>query len=147
LWMVVGLRFSCGTLKYERVHLVERLNIGAMNSYLEASHPLFLCKKSIKIQFGNCRLLEADIRLQGVGRHPVFDEVPKLLQSAGRNVLNTTAGRTSWLAMAAPFNQNCNASSRKRMGATTFVTDSSHVPMLSQPDFLLDVIRQVANAR
>jgi len=28
----------------------------------------------------------------------------------------------------------------KRMGATTFETDSSHVPMLSQPDFVLDVI-------
>jgi pimeloyl-ACP methyl ester carboxylesterase len=34
----------------------------------------------------------------------------------------------------------------KRMGATTFETDSSHVPMLSQPDFVLDVIRKAANA-
>jgi len=32
----------------------------------------------------------------------------------------------------------------KRMGATTFETDSSHVPMLSQPEFVLDVIRQAA---
>jgi pimeloyl-ACP methyl ester carboxylesterase len=32
----------------------------------------------------------------------------------------------------------------KRMGATTFETDSSHVPMLSQPDFVLDVIRKAA---
>jgi len=31
-----------------------------------------------------------------------------------------------------------------RMGATTFETDSSHVPMLSQPDFVLDVIRKAA---
>lgn len=30
----------------------------------------------------------------------------------------------------------------KRMNATTFETDSSHVPMLSQPDFVLDVIRK-----
>jgi len=34
----------------------------------------------------------------------------------------------------------------KRMGAKTFETDSSHVPMLSQPDFVLDVIRQAAEA-
>jgi pimeloyl-ACP methyl ester carboxylesterase len=34
----------------------------------------------------------------------------------------------------------------KRMGATTFELDSSHVPMLSQPDSVLDVIRKAANA-
>src|SRR5215469_12526226 len=34
----------------------------------------------------------------------------------------------------------------KRMGATVFETESSHVPMLSQPDFVLDVIRKVATA-
>jgi len=34
----------------------------------------------------------------------------------------------------------------KRMGATTFETDSSHVPMLSQPDFVLNVIRKAALA-
>ncbi len=34
----------------------------------------------------------------------------------------------------------------KRMGATVFETDSSHVPMLSQPDFVLDVIRKAATA-
>jgi pimeloyl-ACP methyl ester carboxylesterase len=34
----------------------------------------------------------------------------------------------------------------KRMGATTFETASSHVPMLSQPEFVLDVIRQAANS-
>ena len=34
----------------------------------------------------------------------------------------------------------------KRMGATTFETNSSHVPMLSQPDFVLDVIRKAASA-
>jgi len=32
----------------------------------------------------------------------------------------------------------------KRMGATTYDIDSSHVPMLSHPDFVLDVIRAVA---
>jgi len=34
----------------------------------------------------------------------------------------------------------------KRMRATTFETDSSHVPMLSQPKFVLDVIRKAAAA-
>ena len=33
----------------------------------------------------------------------------------------------------------------KRMGAITYEIDSSHVPMLSQPDFVLDVIRKAAN--
>jgi pimeloyl-ACP methyl ester carboxylesterase len=34
----------------------------------------------------------------------------------------------------------------KRMGATTYELDSSHVPMLSQPSFVLDVIRNAVNA-
>ncbi len=34
----------------------------------------------------------------------------------------------------------------KRMGAKTVEADSSHVPMLSQPKLVLDVIRQAANA-
>jgi hypothetical protein len=32
------------------------------------------------------------------------------------------------------------------MGATTYEVDSSHVPMLSQPGFVLDVIRNAASA-
>ncbi len=34
----------------------------------------------------------------------------------------------------------------KRMGAHTYDVDSSHVPMLSHPDFVLDVIRNAAKA-
>ena len=34
----------------------------------------------------------------------------------------------------------------KRMGATTYQLDSSHVPMLSQPERVIDVIRAVAKA-
>ena len=34
----------------------------------------------------------------------------------------------------------------KRMGAHTYDVDSSHVAMLSQPDFVLDVIRTAANS-
>ena len=33
----------------------------------------------------------------------------------------------------------------KRMGATTYEVDSSHVPMLSQPGLVLDVIRAAAS--
>jgi hypothetical protein len=32
----------------------------------------------------------------------------------------------------------------KRMGATTYELDSSHVPMLSQPERVIDVIRTAA---
>ena len=34
----------------------------------------------------------------------------------------------------------------KRMGAHTYDVDSSHVAMLSHPDFVLDVIRAAANS-
>lgn len=34
----------------------------------------------------------------------------------------------------------------KRMGATTFDIDSSHVPMLSHPEFVLDVVRKAASS-
>ena len=34
----------------------------------------------------------------------------------------------------------------KRMGATTYELDSSHVAMLSQPERIIDVIRTAANA-
>jgi pimeloyl-ACP methyl ester carboxylesterase len=34
----------------------------------------------------------------------------------------------------------------KRMGATTYEVDSSHVPMLSKPEFVIDVIRAAAKA-
>ena len=33
-----------------------------------------------------------------------------------------------------------------RMGARTYELESSHVPMLSQPDAVLDAIRTAANA-
>ena len=34
----------------------------------------------------------------------------------------------------------------KRMGATIYEIASSHVPMLSNPDLVIDVIRAAANA-
>ena len=39
-----------------------------------------------------------------------------------------------------------NRAMAKRMGATTYEIDSSHVPMLSQPERVLDVIRTAANS-
>jgi hypothetical protein len=36
--------------------------------------------------------------------------------------------------------------SAERMGATTHAVDSSHVPMLSHPGFVVDVIRAAAKA-
>src|SRR6202051_2177251 len=36
--------------------------------------------------------------------------------------------------------------SAKRMGATTYAVDSSHVPMLSHPSMVIDVIRAAAKA-
>ena len=37
-------------------------------------------------------------------------------------------------------------SAAARMGATTYEVASSHVPMLSHPDLVLDVVREAANA-
>ena len=37
-------------------------------------------------------------------------------------------------------------SAAQRMGATTYEVESSHVPMLSRPDLVLDVVRTAANA-
>ena len=42
-------------------------------------------------------------------------------------------------------NPDLERSSAKRMGATTYELHSSHVPMLSQPDRVLDVIRTAAS--
>ncbi len=42
-------------------------------------------------------------------------------------------------------NPELERAAAKRMGATTYELDSSHVPMLSQPDRVLDVIRTAAS--
>ena len=46
----------------------------------------------------------------------------------------------------APSIPNCSDFVAKRMGATTSELRSSHVPMLSQPQPVLDVIRNAAKA-
>ena len=54
----------------------------------------------------------------------------------------------SWYIVAnndQTVNPELERASAKRMGAATYDIDSSHVPMLSHPDFVLDVIRAAAN--
>ena len=62
-----------------------------------------------------------------------------------------TAWRTkpSWYIVAnndQTVNPDLERFVAKRMGAHTYDVDSSHVPMLSHPDFVLDVIRTAAAA-
>src|ERR1700752_664537 len=68
----------------------------------------------------------------------------------GRNAPGT-AWRTkpSWDIVASndrTVNPELQRFAAKRMGATTFEVESSHAAMLSQPGFVLDVIRTAANA-
>jgi pimeloyl-ACP methyl ester carboxylesterase len=60
-----------------------------------------------------------------------------------------TAWKTkpSWYIVAnndRTVNPDLERFAAKRMGAKTYDVDSSHVPMLSQPEFVLDVIRDAA---
>ncbi|MFF0630492.1 alpha/beta hydrolase [Streptomyces sp. NPDC004296] len=62
-----------------------------------------------------------------------------------------TAWRTkpSWYIVANndhTVHPDLERSAAERMGATTRPVDSSHVPMLSHPDFVLDVIREAAKS-
>jgi pimeloyl-ACP methyl ester carboxylesterase len=65
--------------------------------------------------------------------------------------LDGTAWRTkpSWYVVAnndRTVQPDLERFAAKRMGAHTYDVDSSHVAMLSQPDFVLDVIRAAANS-
>ncbi|MFF7637527.1 alpha/beta fold hydrolase [Kitasatospora sp. NPDC008050] len=60
-----------------------------------------------------------------------------------------TAWRTkpSWYIVAnndRTVNPDLERAAAERIGAKTYAVDSSHVPMLSHPDFVLDVIRDAA---
>jgi pimeloyl-ACP methyl ester carboxylesterase len=62
-----------------------------------------------------------------------------------------TAWKTkpSWYIVAnndRTVNPDLERSAAKRMGANTYEIDGSHVPMLSHPEFVLDVIRSAAKA-
>lgn len=65
--------------------------------------------------------------------------------------LDGTAWRTkpSWYIVAnndRTVHPDLERFAAKRMGAHTYDVDSSHVPMLSHPGFVLDVIREAANS-
>jgi pimeloyl-ACP methyl ester carboxylesterase len=65
--------------------------------------------------------------------------------------LDGTAWRTkpSWYVVAShdrTVHPDLERFVAKRMGAHTYDADSSHVAMLAQPDFVLDVIRAAANS-
>jgi pimeloyl-ACP methyl ester carboxylesterase len=77
---------------------------------------------------------------QGVPVPDVFDQ--KIEGTAWRS-------KPSWFIVAKQdrtVHPELQRFAAKRMGATVVEADSSHVPMLSQPGLVLDVIRKAANA-
>jgi pimeloyl-ACP methyl ester carboxylesterase len=71
------------------------------------------------------------------------------------NLFNTKAQGTAWRTKPSwcivanndrTVHPDLERFSAKRMGAHTYDVDSSHVAMLSHPDFVLDVIRTAANS-
>jgi pimeloyl-ACP methyl ester carboxylesterase len=69
------------------------------------------------------------------------------------NLFNTKAPGTAWRSKPSWYivanhdhtvQPDLERAAAKRMGARTYDVDSSHVPMLSQPGFVLDVIRTAA---
>ena len=72
-----------------------------------------------------------------------------LRQRAGLHALPTQQAAPSWYIVGKKdftVHPDLERAMAKRMGATTHEFDSSHVPMLSQPKRVLDVIRTAANA-
>jgi pimeloyl-ACP methyl ester carboxylesterase len=71
------------------------------------------------------------------------------------NLFNTTAHGTAWKTKPCSYivatndktvHPQLQRDGAKKMGATTYEVASSHVPMLSKPEFVLDVIRKAAKA-
>jgi len=71
------------------------------------------------------------------------------------NLFNTTAPGVAWKTKPSWYivatedktvNPQLQRDGAKKMGAATFEVNSSHVPMLSKPEFVLDVIRKAAKA-
>ncbi|HEY4286556.1 MAG TPA: alpha/beta hydrolase [Puia sp.] len=69
------------------------------------------------------------------------------------NLFNTKAAGTAWKSKPSWYviatndqtvHPELQRSGSKKIGATIFEVASSHVPMLSKPDFVLDVIRKAA---
>jgi pimeloyl-ACP methyl ester carboxylesterase len=71
------------------------------------------------------------------------------------DLLNQKLGAASWKSKPSWYivakndrtvNPDLERFCADRMGATTYEADSSHVPMLAHPDFVLNVIRDAAEA-
>jgi pimeloyl-ACP methyl ester carboxylesterase len=71
------------------------------------------------------------------------------------NLFNTTAHGTAWKTKPSWYivatndktvHPQLQRDGAKKMGASTFEVATSHVPMLSKPEFVLDVIRKAAKA-
>ena len=71
------------------------------------------------------------------------------------DLFDTKAGGTAWKTKPSWYivgtkdrtvHPDLERAMAKRMGATTYELDSSHVPMLSQPERVIEVIRTAANA-
>jgi pimeloyl-ACP methyl ester carboxylesterase len=75
---------------------------------------------------------------------------PPVADLFGHNAPGTAwRSKPSWYIVASndrTVNPELERFAAKRMGATTFEVASSHVVMLSQPGFVLDVIRAAASA-
>jgi pimeloyl-ACP methyl ester carboxylesterase len=79
----------------------------------------------------------------------------RLRASPQPDLFNAKAGGTAWKSKPSWYivgkkdhtvHPDLERFFAKRMGATTYELDTSHVPMLSQPESVLDVIRTAAKA-
>jgi len=77
-----------------------------------------------------------------------MDSITSAVDSSHKSADGTSAMRSSQLVPNATEDRTVHPDlerfAAKRMGATTVELKSSHVPMLSQPGFVLDVIRKAA---
>jgi pimeloyl-ACP methyl ester carboxylesterase len=75
-------------------------------------------------------------------------KLPDLEQSKSAVLNSLTSASPSWYIVGKKdrtVHPGLEHAMAKRMGATTYELDSSHVPMLSQPERVIDVIRIAAN--
>ncbi len=84
---------------------------------------------------------------QGVPKPDLFDA--KVGGTAWKSKRTAWKSKPSWYIVGKKdrtVHPDLERAMAKRMGATTYELDSSHVPMLSQPQRVLDVIRTAAKA-
>jgi len=113
--------------------------------------------------FGYIEVADGRIWMQPEGTRAFAGDLPEQEQKLvwatqmvpDANLFNTKVPGTAWRAKPSWYiianndrtvHPDLERFAAKRMGAHTYDVDSSHVPMLSHPDFVLDVIRTAANA-